>query len=30
MAGWHICDEDEWEAEEDEFLPMQFIDGPAV
>jgi hypothetical protein len=30
MAGWYICTDDEWEAEEDEFLPVQFIDGPAV
>jgi hypothetical protein len=30
MAGWFICDEDEWDIEEAAFLPMEFLDGPAV
>ena len=28
MAGWFICTDDEWDIEEDAFLPMEFIDGP--
>jgi len=30
MAGWFICTDDEWDIEEDAFLPVEFIDGPAV
>jgi hypothetical protein len=31
MAGWFICDDDEWEAAEQAgFLEVEFIDGPAV
>jgi hypothetical protein len=31
MAGWFICTEEDWEAEEQAgFLPVEFLDGPAV
>lgn len=30
MAGWFICEDEEWDAEfEAGFLPVEFIDGPA-
>lgn len=29
MAGWYICEEEEWDAEEEAFSLVEFVDGPA-
>jgi hypothetical protein len=28
MAGWHICTDEEWDAEDEAFYLVEFVDGP--